>query len=141
MTPTPRRAVAAAFTSLAMAWLVSGCSAESPTVVASTPVIPSVSATATPTVPPSVTVARGASAEGQPGCSSSLCAYVAATTAGFAADVSCSVDSEKGSGGFVAWTQGPAETMQSPNYYGYPGSSVTVTCTGGGQSASGSLTW
>lgn len=138
MTPTQRRTVTLALASLASITMIGGCS--TPTTPA--PVRPSASAAATPTISPSVTVARGTSAEGQPGCSSSFCAYVAATTAGFADDdVSCSVVSDQGSEGFVVWTQGPSETKQSPNYYGYPDSTVTVTCTGGGQSASGSLTW
>ena len=134
--PNASHRAAVALVVLASTACIGGCSTLIPE-----PVTPSASAAATPTISPSVTVARGASAEGQPGCSSSFCAYVAATTAGFADDVSCSVVSEQGSEGFVVWTQGPSETKQSPNYYGYPDSTVTVTCTGGGQSASGSLTW
>ena len=45
------------------------------------------------------------------------------------------------SDGFVSWTQGPAETTQSRNYFGYPDATVTVTCSGAGETATGSLTW
>lgn len=94
-----------------------------------------------PPPPPTVTVSKGASAVGVKDkngvvqCSHSSCAYIVATTANFSAGVSCSV-------GFgIDWTQGANESKQSPNYYGYPKSSVTVTCSGGGQTASGSITW
>nr|NLI48894.1 hypothetical protein [Propionibacterium sp.] len=82
---------------------------------------------------PSVTVSKGANAQGQPGCDSSYCRYVVATTANFGGNVRCNVDFSGG----VAWTQGPNETRQSLNYYGFPGGTVTVTCNG----VSGSLTW
>lgn len=88
-----------------------------------------------------VTVSKGSSAVGQPGCTAASCAYIVATTAGFSGTVTCSPDSTNGKVGWVTWTQGPNEKKQSPDYYGYPSTQVTVTCTGGGQSASGSITW
>lgn len=125
---------------LAAAILVSGCSVGTPE--RGTTSAPAVSASAVQTPPPpSVVVAKGDSAEGQPGCFSSACAYVTTATAGFSGDVSCSVASTRGSDGFVSWTQGPAETTQSPNYFGYPDATVTVTCSGAGETATGSLTW
>jgi hypothetical protein len=54
--------------------------------------------------------------------------------------VTCSVAGPEGKFG-VTWPQGASETKQSPNYYGYPGTLVSVTCSANGQSAVGSLTW
>lgn len=86
-----------------------------------------------PPPPPSVSVSKGASAQGQPGCGSSYCYYVRATTANFTSGVTCTVNYAGG----VSWTQGANEAIQSPNYYGYPGTVVVVTCNG----VSGTLTW
>lgn len=73
-------------------------------------------------------------------CSAASCAHVSAKTAGFTGAVTCSVaDSESAFG--VTWQQGASETKQSPNYYGYPGNIVSVTCSANGQTAVGSLTW
>ncbi len=90
---------------------------------------------------PTVSVGPGESAEGQPGCDASNCAFVAVTTSGFAENVTCEVTaSDGGTEGFVTWTQGGDERHQSPNYFG--GSTITVTCTGGGESAEGTAdTW
>jgi len=90
---------------------------------------------------PTISVAPGESAEGQPGCDASNCAFVAVTTSGFAENVTCEVTaSDAGTEGFVNWTQGGNERHQSPNYFG--GSTITVTCTGGGGSAEGTAdTW
>lgn len=135
-------------TTMALALMLSACSPSasgSSSVVASgatAPVSAKVSTASTTTGSAArVAVSKGGSAVGKQGCTHSSCAYVVATTSGFGADVTCSLNSAYGSEGFVTWTQGPAETKQSKNYYGYPGTEVTVTCAGGGQSASGSITW
>lgn len=86
--------------------------------------------TPAPPPPPSVTVLKGASAVGLPGCTHSSCAYIKATTANFGGNVTCTANSQNGNSGWLSWTQGPNETKQSPNYYGFPGTWVTVTCGG-----------
>lgn len=92
--------------------------------------------------PVSVTVSKGASAQGYPGCSSSACRFIVATTTNFTSNVTCSPNSQHGTGGFVNWTQGANESHQSPDYYGWPGEWVRVTCTDGqGHSATGQITW
>lgn len=98
------------------------------------------SAPTTSTSIPTVTVTKGEPVS-TPSCTHASCAYIAAATAGFPGEVTCSVDSQMGNEGFVPWTQAAVENRQSPNFYGYPDTTVTVTCTGGGQSASGSITW
>jgi hypothetical protein len=93
-------------------------------------------------LPVSVSVSKGASAVGRSGCSDPSCAFIVATTANFTSNVSCTANSREGSGGFFSWTQGANATRQSPDYYGYPGGWVSVTCTDGqGHSATGRLTW
>lgn len=86
--------------------------------------------------PPTVTVSKGAKVSTST-CSTSSCAYIVAATANFNTSVTCSV----GGWGY-SWTQGGnATATSSPNYYGYPGTTVTVTCSGGGQTATGSMVW
>lgn len=90
-----------------------------------------------PVPPPSVSVSKGASAVGQPGCSTSGCAYIVITTANFNTNVSCSIN-----GNWAGpWTLGGNQTKQVGAYYGYTGTTVTITCSGGGQSAAGSIVW
>jgi hypothetical protein len=92
--------------------------------------------------PVAVTVSKGGSAKGQPGCDSSACYYIVATTANFTSGVSCSVSTQTPSTGYRSWTQGANAAVQSPNYYGWPGQWVRVTCTDGqGHSATGQITW
>jgi hypothetical protein len=92
------------------------------------------SASAVATTPPpgaSVTVSKGASAFGQPGCTDPSCTYIVATTANFAGNVTCSVSNAYGgTAGFIAWTQAANQTKQSPDYYGWPSGWVEVTCNG-----------
>lgn len=97
-----------------------------------------------PPPPPSATVSlsKGASAVGQPNCDTASCRFVVATTANFTSNVNCSIDTQQGNAGLVSWQQGPNQTRQTPNYFGYPGNWVRVTCTDGqGHSATGQMTW
>lgn len=140
----------------ALAVALAGCAAGSPAAsrVAATPaaVSPATPATSpamtsqatppaasTPSATASVLVSKGDKVSTAT-CTSEFCAYVVVTTSGFTGPVSCSVSQRQETFG-VAWTQGASEKKQSPNYYGFPGFPVTVTCSTTGQSASGSLTW
>lgn len=114
--------------SLLLAMLVTGCSDEGDG-SSSDAATRSPEASAPAAGPPSVTVAKGASAVGQSSCSDDACAFIQVTTAGFDGAVSCRVaDAFHGTEGFVTWTQGPNETKQSPNYYGYPNGWVEISC-------------
>jgi len=87
--------------------------------------------TTTPSVAPTVTVSKGASAVGQPGCTDPSCAFIVATTANFPGTVTCSVSAtDHGTAGFITWTQGGTATKQSPDYFGWPNGWVEVTCGG-----------
>jgi hypothetical protein len=87
---------------------------------------------------PSVVTLKGAPG----GCTSSACYYISAKTANFTSNVTCSADTQSGNSGFMTWTQGPNATKQSPNYFGYPGQWVKVTCIDGqSHSASDTITW
>lgn len=78
---------------------------------------------------PRVTVVKGASAQGLPGCSSPRCRYVVAITSGFPGAVTCRISAtDLGTHAFVPWSQGGAATRQSPNYFG--GTWIEVTCDG-----------
>jgi large repetitive protein len=104
---------------------------------------------ATPPPPPTVTVSKGAACGGGGGsrcnsndpdavCVSSSCAYIRVTTANFPGPVTCTFDSERGNVGWLqnrAW--GANESKDSPNWYGYTGTWVRVTCNG----VSGQMTW
>ena len=85
----------------------------------------------TPPIPPTVTVSKGGSAVGQPGCTDPSCAYIVATTANFPGTVTCSVSAtDHGTAGYITWTQGGTATKQSPDYFGWPNGWVEVTCGG-----------
>jgi hypothetical protein len=87
--------------------------------------------TTTPSVAPTVTVSKGASAVGQAGCTDPSCAFIVATTANFPGTVTCSVSAtDHGTAGFITWTQGGTATKQSPDYFGWPNGWVEVTCGG-----------
>ncbi len=90
-----------------------------------------------PPPPPTVSLSRGASAVGQKGCDTASCAYIHVQTANFPGNVTCSANSQHGSAGWGTWTQGPNASRDSPNYYGYPGTWVSVNCGG----VTGSMTW
>jgi hypothetical protein len=70
-------------------------------------------------------------------CTNSSCAYIHVQTANFPGSVSCSFNSQHGSGGFVSGTWGANQSKDSFNWYGYPGEWVSVTCGG----KTGSMTW
>jgi len=96
----------------------------------------------TPPPTPTVTVTKGAPFNATY-CTSNYCAHVDVTTAGFPADVNCSITAAyPDTSGFKAWTQGANEANhQTVNIYGYPHQALTVTCVGGGQTAAGTITW
>lgn len=92
----------------------------------------------TPPPPATVGVSKGASAVGQPGCSDASCRYIVATTANFPGTATCHISNATGgTAGFISWTQGGNQTKQSPDYFGWPGGFVEVTCTSGGTTAVG----
>lgn len=95
------------------------------------------SATSNPAPQPKVTVSKGGSAVGQPGCATAGCAYLRISTANFSGNVTCSVN-----GGWSGpWAFGPNETRTTGAYYGYTGNTVTITCSRPGESASDSIVW
>lgn len=97
---------------------------------------PSTTVTVTVAVP-TVTVGRGASHQTST-CTVSACAYVQVTTSGFASKVTCQITKARVDiTNFSPWTQGPNATKDSPNYYGWPGTSIKVECTDGISTASG----
>jgi hypothetical protein len=85
-----------------------------------------------PPPPPTVTVSRGASC-GQTcinaGCTSS-CQYIHVQTANFGGNVTCTFNSQHGSGGFVSQTYAANQSKDSFNWFGFPGQWVQVTCGG-----------
>jgi hypothetical protein len=94
----------------------------------------------TPPPPATVGVSKGATAVGQPGCSDPSCTYIVATTANFPGTATCHISNATGgTAGFISWTQGGTATKQSPDYFGWPGGFVEVTCTSGGTTAVGRI--
>jgi hypothetical protein len=93
--------------------------------------------------PVSLSLSKGASAQGQPGCTDPSCRYIVATTSNFPASVTCHITAANpgGTDGFLSWSQAGNETKQSPNYYGWSGGTVSVTCGGGGKSDDASIKW
>jgi hypothetical protein len=103
----------------------------------------------TPAPPATVTVTKGAPCGGGGGgpcatnnpantCDVSSCAYIRVTTANFSGPVTCTFDSQDGNGGFVQTRPyGANESKDSPNWFGFSGHWVRVTCGG----VSGQLTW
>jgi hypothetical protein len=98
----------------------------------------------TPPPPPTVTVSKGAACGGGGGsackggsCSDSSCAYVHVQTANFPGNVTCTFNSQHGPQGWFNQTYGANDSHDSPNWYGYPNTWVTVTCNG----VSGTMTW
>lgn len=94
---------------------------------------------AAPPPPPSVTVSQGAGCGSACSayCTNSSCAYIHVTTADFSGSVTCSFNSQDGSGGFVNETYGANQSKDSWNYFGFPGHWVSVTCGG----VTGTYTW
>ncbi|MEZ0112321.1 hypothetical protein ABH920_006340 [Catenulispora sp. EB89] len=93
---------------------------------------------------PTVTVTKGTACGGGGGtackggsCTDKSCAYVHVQTANFGGTVSCSFNSDHGNGGWFLQTYGPNDSHDSINWYGWPGTTVTVTCNG----VVGSMRW
>ena len=88
-----------------------------------------------PPDPATVTVTRG-SLKNVDGCKATWCAYVMVTTKNFAGTTTCHISGSDLYGAWgTSWTQGGNETKDSGRFYG--GHSITVTCTGGGVTMSG----
>jgi len=78
---------------------------------------------------PTVTVSHGPSHLAT-GCTIAACARVRTTTAHFASTVTCHITAAyPDTAGFISWTQGADATKDGPDYFGYPGHTVTVQCT------------
>jgi large repetitive protein len=88
-------------------------------------------------VPPSVTVSKGAQ-HSVTGCTSSSCRYIVTHTHDFPGNVTCSVTSSLGSGGFVSYGMGPNDTKEGPDVFGDNNGWVNVTCNG---ISSGNVAW
>ncbi len=95
---------------------------------------------ACPPPPKKVAVARGGSAQGQPGCSVSSCRYIQVTHSGFSSATHTIVCRASGGdeGGFYSYTRTGASGASSVCYYGFPGRSVWATVDG---VASPKITW
>lgn len=99
-------------------------------------VSPSASASAMtdPPTPPTVTVSKGSSAQGQPNCSNPSCAFIVAGLSNFAPNTTytCAVDTSDGSiSPFNVTTDGNGNaTKQSIDYFGFPTGWVELTCGG-----------
>lgn len=88
------------------------------------------SASATSGPPPrSVSIRKGGSAQGQPGCSSASCAWVLVTTSGFSGSYTCTWWGGHG-GDWVSRTYTSNVSDAAYAYYGYSGTDVRVTCDG-----------
>jgi hypothetical protein len=93
-----------------------------------------------PSGTPSVSVARGTAAPTSKCGGASSCYYIQTTTANFPAGVTCQITaSTYGLAGFVTWTQGANATSNGPD--AQENKSVTVQCSGGGVTASGTGNW
>jgi hypothetical protein len=87
---------------------------------------------------PTVAVVIGPATSNTAYCNyGSPCNRVEATTANFSGTVTCNITaSTYGLAGFTSWTQGPNATSYGNNYQN--GGTVTITCTDGTHTASGS---
>jgi len=88
--------------------------------------------------PPTVTVSESGGVYYPSGCNFG-CRNISVTTANFNTSVSCSGNAPDWT--FGPWSQGGNDTTTGSYWYGFWGNTVTVTCRGGGQSASGSKVW
>jgi hypothetical protein len=96
--------------------------------------------TGPPPGPESVSVARGTAAPTSKCGGASSCYYIQTTTVGFAGTVTCHITaSTYGLAGFVSWTQGANATSNGPD--AQENKSVTVQCTDGTNTASGTGNW
>lgn len=82
-----------------------------------------------PPPPPTVSLVKGASAQGLPGCSTSACRYLQVSFANFSSGthtIKCRA-SGGDEGGFYSYTKSGASNTSSVCYYGFAGRSVWVT--------------
>ena len=81
---------------------------------------------------PTVSLSKGASAAGRPGCSSSACAFLTVSFANFSGashSITCRASNGDEGGYYTYSRSGPADTS-SYCYYGFPGATVWVTVDG-----------
>lgn len=98
------------------------------------------STSACPPPPKKVTLKKGASAQGRPGCSSSACRYLEVSYSGFGSgshSVTCRA-SGGDEGGFYSYKRSGTSDTSAVCYYGLPGRSVWVTVDG---TSSNKVTW
>jgi surface antigen len=82
--------------------------------------------------PPTVSLSKGASAAGQPGCTSSACAFLQVSFANFSGgthSITCRA-SNGDEGGYYTYTRSGSADTSSYCYYGFPGATVWVTVDG-----------
>lgn len=86
-----------------------------------------------PPAAPAVTVSNGptckATCSNASYCTDRSCAYVEVTLTNFSESVNCSLDSQEGSSGWLAFSASNGKT-RSPDWYGYPGEWINATCGG-----------
>jgi surface antigen len=90
------------------------------------------SGTTPPPPAPSVTLTKGGSAAGRPGCSSSACAFLNVSFANFSDaghSITCRA-SNGDEGGYYTYSRTGAADSSSYCYYGFPGATVWVTVDG-----------
>lgn len=93
-----------------------------------------------PPPPPAVSLAKGGSAQGQPGCSSSACRFLVVNFSNFSGgnhSITCRA-SNGDEGGFYTYTRSGSSGSSAVCYYGFPGRSVWVTVDG---VASNTVVW
>jgi hypothetical protein len=94
-----------------------------------------------PTPPPrTVTLSKGGSAQGLPGCKSSYCRYMAVSFKNFSSgnhSITCRA-SNGSEGGFFTYTRSGSSGSSAVCYYGFPGHKVWVTVDG---VSSNKITW
>ena len=93
-----------------------------------------------PVQSPAVSLAKGGSAQGQPGCSSSACRFLSVNFANFSAGthtITCRA-SNGDENGYYSYTRSGASGSSAVCYYGFPGRSVWVTVDG---VASNTVVW
>jgi len=95
-----------------------------------------------PSGPGQVTLSKGASAQGQPGCAAAACARMVVTGRSFAPNTSVTVSCASSSEGtfytYYARVGGDGTTSTSTCYYGYPGGTTYAVING---IRSNNLTW
>lgn len=85
-----------------------------------------------PPVTPAVSLSKGGSAQGQPGCSSPACSFMTVTFSNFSAEnhtITCRA-SNGDEAGFYTYTRPGSSNTSSVCYYGFPGQTAWVTVDG-----------